>query len=98
MKPTIKIMNDACLSLASYEGGKQRLRAADTVLVERGEAKLRASAAVMRMLVNLREMSYSRDLPPSAIQAAIDGFFEAAEIDEDREPMGQIIYKHKVVA
>lgn len=98
MKPTVKTLNEACLSLASHEGRKQRQRDADTTLVETGDAKLRASAAVMRMLINLREMSYSRDLPPSAIQAAIDGFFEAAEIDEDREPMGQIIYKHKVVA
>lgn len=54
-----------------------------------------AAAITISVLVGLRELSYGKPLGSNDIQACIDGFFDAAEIEETRSAMGAIIYQRK---
>lgn len=91
-------MINACRTVGEWEGGQQKARLDFGESCSTEMARLRACAAVMRVLTGLRELSYSKDLTPNMVQACIDGFYDKAEIEEDVEPMGQIIYKRKAAA
>lgn len=58
-------------------------------------ALVMAGAIGISLLVGLRHLSYSKVIGPNDLQACIDAFFDAAEIDEKRSAMGAIVYERK---
>jgi len=86
----------ALKNIGDYLGQRCRARepeAFDSVSID--EAKVRAAAVTMSVLVHLREMSHTKNLGPNDVQLVIDGFYDAAEIEETRTAMGAIVYQRK---
>jgi len=59
------------------------------------DAYVLAAAIGMSVLIPLREAAKTKALSPNDVQEMIDGFFDAAEIEETRTAMGAIVYQRK---